>query len=232
MALQQQDTDVQSHYDIEDLPFGQPETELEIYNEDRDKLALRSQTLFQTIGEMGTRLAQADATAESLQQWAYGNEPVIKELTFIRSTLEKAWNNFSGTKNIIQRYGALDLNTQAIINTQVQQIENLADELEKIQAAIDDGDTLNHNIKPLVDVLREAVDLDQLLLGRQAEQLETVGNIAHYLRVKFEVEEYSMASRLFVLVQGLLENDVHDKITDAERDAFTKLIEAMKDADS
>lgn len=218
-----------THYEVEDEPPDSLETALDM----RDSAA----TSMQILHERSTRLVEHtgavinDATriVSEIRRWAKKNQQgeLVSATVFIRTALDTAWEALKQAHQVVESARQVESNDKAVIDTQLQQIEQLADELEIINQAIEDGDTGNHRFEPLMRVAREEITEEAESEGYENFELEFYADVQHYIRRLTDIDDYNVANRLIALIAGSLAKSVKYPTAD-EIEAFKYLLETIQ----
>lgn len=220
-----------THYHLEDIPDESLATTLDM----RDSAA----TSMEQLHERSIRLVEhtsdvindASRVVGDIRRWAKRNNngELVSAAVFVRTALDTAWEALKQTYQVVEAARQVATNDKAVIDTQLQQLDELAGELELINNAIEHGDTGNARFENLMRIAREEISEDAQTIGYENAELAMYADVQHYIRYMTGIEDYGVTSRLMSLISGTLEKARKPAAqpTRAEIKAFKHLLEAI-----
>ncbi len=220
------------HYSLEDEP--PPEALLQMYKDAQKEIANGSETGEKSYDALRHHLRSADKVAAEIEKWANDkqNEVFMLAMQEIRQALVGNYEQARQMFSLIEKYGAAESNANAVINQQINIIDQMGNELESLKLAISQGKTTDPRLEPIVNRIRQFVQADVEYTAYIACNLERIDELSHYIRYlkpeMDDMEAYIRATRLNFIVDGSLDKAQTNGTTSAERQAFMKLIEALE----
>jgi predicted RNase H-like nuclease (RuvC/YqgF family) len=219
-------------YSIEDEP--PPEALIEMYKEIGKEIANAQTEGALSYDQLCGFLSQADSVAAAIEKWAteQQKEVFIIAMQDIRQALQGNHETARQLFRLVEKYGAVQSNADAVITQQLNIIDEMAKELESLKLAINQGKTTDSRLEPIVKRLRSFVEHEVEYTTRITASLERIDEMAHYIRYlnpeMDEVDAYLRATRLSFIVNGSLDKPQPKGTSPAEREAFLNLVQALE----